>query len=76
MTFTPFSVDKRLHENLAAEGITFVDAPSKADIILAPREDALQNYGSFNKGFAIWTHEPRFIYQGGCIANISGVRNP
>ena len=76
MTFTPFSVDKPLHEILAAEGVTFVDAPSRADIILARREDALQTYGSFNKGFAIWTHEPRFNYQRGCIATISGVRNP
>ena len=76
MTFTPFSVDKPLHEILATEGITFVDTPSKADIILARREDALQTYGSFNKGFAIWTHEPRFNYQRGCVANISGVRNP
>ena len=76
MTFTPFSVDKPLHEILATEGITFVDTPSKADIILARREDALQTYGSFNKGFAIWTHEPRLNYQRGCVANISGVRNP
>src|SRR3546814_1662157 len=36
--FTPFSVDKPLHEILAAERITFVDAPSKADIILRSEE--------------------------------------
>ena len=53
MTFTPFSGDKPLHEILATEGITFVDTPSKADIILARSEDAIQTYGSFNKGFAI-----------------------
>ena len=76
MTFTPFSVDKPLNEILATGGITFVDTPSKADIILARREDALQTYGSFNKAFAIWTYEPRFNYQRGCVANISGVRNP
>ena len=75
MTNTPFSVDDPLHAILAGEGISYVDAPSKADIIIARREKELETYGSYNKSFAIWTHEPRFNYRRESPANISGIRN-
>jgi hypothetical protein len=76
MTFTPFSVDKPLHAILAGEGISFVDVPSKADIIIARREKKLKAYGSYNKSFAIWSHEPRFNYRPESSTNIPGIRNP
>jgi hypothetical protein len=76
MTFTPFSVDKPPPAILPDAGISFVDVPGKADIIIARREKELDTYGSYDKSFAIWSHEPRFNYRPQLITNISGIRNP
>ena len=76
MTFTPFSVDKRPHAMLSDAGVSFVDVPSNADIIIARREKELGTYGSYDKNFAIWSHEPRFNYRPQLFMNISGIRNP
>ena len=71
---TAFADDNSLHAILA-EYITFVDDPSEADIILSSRERSLRRYGSYDKIFVVWTHEPRFNYQTESIISISGIRN-
>jgi Glycosyltransferase family 10 (fucosyltransferase) C-term len=75
MNWTPFAVAAPLHPILAA-CVTFVDDPSEADIIIASSEPSLQPYGSCDRRFAIWTHEPRLNYRIDPVVRVSGIRNP
>ncbi len=76
MKRSPFRSGHAPHPVLAAAGICFVDDPAEADVILAERIKFLKEYCSYDKSFAIWTHEPRCDFETGAIAWRDGFPGP
>jgi hypothetical protein len=76
MTYTPFAVNQRIPKAFKRIGVTYVDDPERADIIIARRPRHLPPYGDLDRRLLLWTHEPRYAFIEGSINRIDGVRNP
>jgi alpha(1,3/1,4) fucosyltransferase len=76
MTNTPFDPMSAGNPILAAAGVTYVDDPAEADLIIGRRIRFLKQLKSYDKAFAIWTHEPRFNYETAPVLHHRTIRNP
>jgi Glycosyltransferase family 10 (fucosyltransferase) C-term len=76
MDRTPFELRPQPNPVLQLAGVTFVNDPREADIIIARRTKFLASYGQHDKAFAIWTHEPRWSRGSARVQHHERVRNP
>jgi hypothetical protein len=59
MRWTVFWPKNRSFPRLGAAGVTFVDRPEAADILVATQVDALMPHAGLDREFLVWTREPR-----------------
>lgn len=57
-------------------GLSYVDSPEQADIIIARKTEALRRYSGNAAKLVIWTHEPRYSTEDSSPASVPGIDKP